>query len=274
MRTVLGFLMVVLLLTPSIAARAATGELFFAEWAAGPNGGDHAIGSWLINCSKDSFSDRRSCTVKAKVRDGFSDLTLIVVDKNVGAARVGGTNRFPSTPSYVRVDDAPAVTWTTEDGPASGFGTGLIARIRAGHRIRTRWYAFPNSAAPRDQELSLVGVTAALDRARQVISGDYSYTADQALQETRKAGALMADPMIDVSRCEPDHVAAADRRIQAALASRPDLHAAFVESRASILPLIEPIRSASQAKAIDCAGKKIELDRFVAGFLEKVERFK
>jgi invasion protein IalB len=273
MRAVVGSLVLLSVLALPFLARASTSEAYFAEWSPGPNGGEHAIGSWLINCSKDSFSDRNSCAVRAKVSNGYSDLVFLVVDKNVVVVRVGNSRRYPSTPSYARVDDDSAVKWNGDDGLASGFDTGLVARIKSGRRVRTRWYAFPDATVPRDQEVSLVGITAALDRARQVISGSYSFNAEQAVKESKVAGTLMASPMAYIRQCDATFVDVTDQRVRSALARRPDLLAVVLEARAAVMPSIEAIVGGRSSKSIDCDGKKADLNRVVAKFLDKLERF-
>lgn len=136
-----------------------------------PNSGgsiDEWTDNWKLRCKADAMEDTRSCTILFQLtlyKNG--DFLTIVREGGIVSFSVVG-NKYPGSLQIIRVDSNESLRADADD---FFFGNeNLLAQIRAGKVIKTRWYDWPNNRK-QDMEQTLIGFSKVLDLALKVVNG-------------------------------------------------------------------------------------------------------
>ena len=130
-------------------------------------------GGWKTDCSVDSMTDEKSCTVTRYVNTRTLYDTAVVgisaspLSKGTLVAVTAGNGLCPGKPPMIRIDSDPAVRFKLFEGVGvlpSEAGTALAERMKTGGTMLVRVYIWPECIS-REVNVSLGGFAAAWDGA-------------------------------------------------------------------------------------------------------------
>ncbi|WPZ34919.1 hypothetical protein T8K17_01975 [Thalassobaculum sp. OXR-137] len=185
---------------------------------------------------------------------------------------VGGGPHKPGSVAAVRIDDAGAISWPAEEVLSGKRAARVVDQLRAGAVVRSRWVS-SLSSTPLDQEALLSGFGVAVDRARSVLSGSYSYTPAEAASAAFWLTVQITPHLAGVRLCDPSQAQAVEQRIVDALRGKPQALTSHQRSKDSVMVGAELNAKRLGVGGINCPAAKLALDRTADRLLDEAARF-
>ena len=247
--------------------------VFFSEWSHGEQPPRRDLGQWVVTCRRDSFTDEASCSIRATLRGSRpGDLVVTLEGKDSTSIVVGGGPHKPGSAAAVRIDDGGAISWPAEEIYSGDQAAQVVGQLRDGTVARSRW-ASSVSSTPLDQEMLLSGFGVAVDRARSVLSGSYSYTPSEAASAAFWLTVQITPHLAGVRLCDPSQAQAVEQRIVDALRGKPQALASHQRSKDSVMVGAELNAKRLGVGGINCPAAKLALDRTSGRLLDEAARF-